>query len=73
MERNGEALNVHLAKRLGIPVMIGDGIERALLRRLVLTALVRWSGATSAWSSAMPLSPRPTRGSRSAWFVTSIA
>jgi hypothetical protein len=34
VERNGDAPNVHLAKRLGIPVVIGDGSERGLLERL---------------------------------------
>jgi hypothetical protein len=34
VERAGDAPNVHLAKRLGVPVAIGDGSERELLERL---------------------------------------
>jgi voltage-gated potassium channel Kch len=34
VERDGDAPNVHIAKRLGIPVVIGDGTERGLLVRL---------------------------------------
>jgi voltage-gated potassium channel Kch len=34
VERDGDAPNVHLAKRLGVPVVIGDGSERGLLVRL---------------------------------------
>jgi voltage-gated potassium channel Kch len=34
IERDGDAPNVHLAKRLGIPVVTGDGTERGLLERL---------------------------------------
>jgi hypothetical protein len=34
VERAGDAPNVQLAKRLGIPVVIGDGSERGLLERL---------------------------------------
>jgi voltage-gated potassium channel Kch len=34
VERNRDAPNVHLAKRLGVPVVIGDGAERGLLVRL---------------------------------------
>jgi hypothetical protein len=34
VEREREAPNVHLAKRLRIPVVVGDGTERGLLERL---------------------------------------
>ncbi len=34
IERDRHTTNVHLAKRLGIPVMIGDGSERGLLNRV---------------------------------------
>lgn len=34
IERDRDAQNVHLAKRLGVPVIIGNGTERGLLERL---------------------------------------
>jgi voltage-gated potassium channel Kch len=34
VEANRSAPNIHLAKHLGIPVVVGDGSERALLRRV---------------------------------------
>lgn len=47
IERDRRAANVHLAKRLGIPVMIGDGSERGLLVRLGVRRAAALASVTS--------------------------
>lgn len=47
IERDGTAAHVHLAKRLGIPVLLGDGSERGLLVR----AGARRAGALASVTS----------------------
>jgi voltage-gated potassium channel Kch len=47
IERDRKAPNVHLAKRLGIPVMIGDGAERGLLVRLGVRRAAALASVTS--------------------------
>ncbi|WP_272477245.1 potassium channel family protein [Baekduia alba] len=47
IERDAAMANVHLAKRLGIPVMIGDGSERGLLTRLRAQRALALASVTS--------------------------
>jgi voltage-gated potassium channel Kch len=47
IERDRHAPNVHLAKRLGIPVMVGDGTERGLLIRLGVRRAAALASVTS--------------------------
>jgi voltage-gated potassium channel Kch len=47
IERRGDAPNIHLAKRLGIPVVVGDGTERGLLLRLGVRRAVALASVTS--------------------------
>lgn len=47
VERNGSAPNVRLAKRAGIPVIIGDGGERLFLERLSLRRARALAAVTS--------------------------
>ena len=47
VERDPETTHVHLAKRAGIPVVIGDGVDRALLEDLRLSRARAIAAVTS--------------------------
>jgi len=47
IERDPNTSNVHLAKRLGVPVVVGDGTERGLLLRLGARRAVALASVTS--------------------------
>ncbi|WP_051222289.1 potassium channel family protein [Conexibacter woesei] len=47
IEQARDAGNIHLAKRLGIPVVVGDGTERGLLMRLGVRRAIALASVTS--------------------------